>query len=193
MQRHLPTGAALLAKLLPDDCEALVGDLIEEFQNGRSRRWFWRQLAHAVLTQNSTSLAAARRAVLAVVPAPAAVAIMAVIAFEVVVSAALLDRLLTLTSFDGASDLLQSSAAWVPPTVAVLLVAGLLTVLRRADRVVQVVSSGAAAALVGFLTLHAVHPMSPEPFLPSLFIQLSVAAVFVSAVLLRLRPGTDRA
>lgn len=192
MRRHLPTGAQWFATLLPDDCQALVGDLIEEFQRGRSRRWLWRQLVHVALTQHTTPLAAAHRAVRAVLPAPAAAAILAVLAFEVVVSATLLDRLFTLASFDRAADLVQSSAAWVAPTLAVLLVAGLLRVLRDADRVVQIIGCGTVAALVGVLTLQAVHPMSPRPFLPSLFVQLSIAAMFVSAALLRLRSGSDR-
>jgi hypothetical protein len=39
---------ALLNRFLPDN-EPLVGDLLEEFAVGRSRPWFWRQVAHALL------------------------------------------------------------------------------------------------------------------------------------------------
>jgi hypothetical protein len=32
--------------------EAVTGDLIEEFQTGKSRRWFWRETIGAILTAN---------------------------------------------------------------------------------------------------------------------------------------------
>jgi len=41
---------ALLSRFVPDD-EPLAGDLIEEFEIGRSRAWFWRQAFAAILTR----------------------------------------------------------------------------------------------------------------------------------------------
>jgi hypothetical protein len=38
---------ALLQRVVPDN-EALIGDLIEEFEAGRSRAWFWRQTVVAI-------------------------------------------------------------------------------------------------------------------------------------------------
>lgn len=33
----------LLEHLMPGEKDAIAGDLVEEFRNGRSRAWFWRQ------------------------------------------------------------------------------------------------------------------------------------------------------
>jgi hypothetical protein len=38
---------ALLARFVPDQ-EALIGDLVEEFERRRSRAWFWRQAIAAL-------------------------------------------------------------------------------------------------------------------------------------------------
>ena len=48
--RKLPAVAtALLSRIAPQD-ESLLGDLAEEYQAGRSRVWYWRQVLSAVAT-----------------------------------------------------------------------------------------------------------------------------------------------
>jgi len=42
-----PLALTLLEHFVPDD-DPLVGDLIEEFSGGRSRRWFWWQVFAAI-------------------------------------------------------------------------------------------------------------------------------------------------
>jgi hypothetical protein len=36
--------------------ESLAGDLIEQFQNGRSTRWFWQQIVSAILAARMRDL-----------------------------------------------------------------------------------------------------------------------------------------
>jgi hypothetical protein len=38
----------LLEHLVPGEKDAIAGDLVEEFRNGRSRAWFWRQALTAI-------------------------------------------------------------------------------------------------------------------------------------------------
>jgi hypothetical protein len=46
--RQPPRLALVFLSRLAGDREALVGDLLEDFQQGRSRTWFWRQVLSAV-------------------------------------------------------------------------------------------------------------------------------------------------
>jgi hypothetical protein len=52
MKQHRPPRIAtwLLKHLLPgEDSEPLAGDLLEEFEHGRSTGWYWRQAITAVM------------------------------------------------------------------------------------------------------------------------------------------------
>jgi hypothetical protein len=46
-----PKLAMALLKCIADQNDALVGDLEEQFRNGRSRRWFWAQTIAIVVTR----------------------------------------------------------------------------------------------------------------------------------------------
>jgi len=59
--RKPPRLAAWLLKWMGAADDPLAGDLIEEFQNGRSAAWFWRQSLWAIVTGMGRQLRASRR------------------------------------------------------------------------------------------------------------------------------------
>lgn len=52
MRKPPPAATRLLLRVVPHD-ETLVGDLIEEYESGRSRWWYWRQVLAAVVLLSS--------------------------------------------------------------------------------------------------------------------------------------------
>ena len=48
MRKHPALATGLLIRLGPQD-EAFIGDLAEEYERGRSRAWYWRQVLSAVV------------------------------------------------------------------------------------------------------------------------------------------------
>jgi hypothetical protein len=44
-----PRLATALLTLLAPGNEALTGDLLEQFQHGKSRSWFWRQVVSTIV------------------------------------------------------------------------------------------------------------------------------------------------
>lgn len=185
MTRTPPRFALLLGRLMPRECEALVGDLVEAFQEGRSPWWFWRQMLYAIVTRSwRTRTVDCDTA--AFIEQSAALAIVAAVAFEIVVTATLLDRVLALSSFMWAQTLasaIRSNLVWVALLAAPFFLARLLALLAGAQRLVIVVGCGTSAALMAFLTLHAIHPMAPRPFLPFPGAQLGAALVFLCGLL----------
>jgi hypothetical protein len=128
--RRLPRLAiALLERSLVDD-EPLKGDLIEEFNRGRSRWWLWRQVVAAVLARRPpwrTSMPDVARALVAA-------ALLLLIAFEAVFVANVVYRLAfgpPMQDITGYAYLFHRVARDAPPsTIPPLLVAE--TVVRAA-------------------------------------------------------------
>ena len=58
---RLPFLASFLLERLGPADEALVGDLVEEYQTGRSRLWVWYQVVTAILLHTARTLRAHRR------------------------------------------------------------------------------------------------------------------------------------
>jgi hypothetical protein len=56
--RKLPSIATLLLLRLGPQDDSFVGDLVEEYQSGRSRVWYWRQVVTAVVLSSARQLAA---------------------------------------------------------------------------------------------------------------------------------------
>jgi hypothetical protein len=53
-----PVVATWLLKRLARENEALTGDLIEEYRNGRSAAWYWRQVLIAIAVSNTNTIRA---------------------------------------------------------------------------------------------------------------------------------------
>jgi hypothetical protein len=189
--RPPPRIGLLFARLLPDDCEALVGDLVEGYHAGRSRWWFWCQLLGAILTQ----VVARRRAphrVAIFEDVSVRLAILVLLAFEIVVAATRLDQLFARASFAWATQVARQGGTAFLGAVSFAVALAVAALLSRARRLVVVIGCGASAAAIAFITLHVVHPMAPRPFMPSAGAQLGAAAVLVCGLLAGLRLGLRR-
>ena len=95
----------LLERSHPED-EALVGDVLEEVDSGRSRAWAWRQTMHAVVEGRWRSLRRDTHHALQDVLVGGALLLL--LSFGVVVAADLLQRVLPMsnaTSLDGVGGL----------------------------------------------------------------------------------------
>jgi hypothetical protein len=192
--RPLPTVPLLLTRLLPAEYDALVGDVFEEYQAGRSRVWLWRQVLWALLAL-LLFWRLTERGVSTIQDAAVQLAVLVVIAFEVVVAATLLDQAFALASFAWAVHLAgQQGVLWVCAVSfpMALTVARLLPAITRARRAAVALGCGASAVLVAFVTLQLVHPTAPRPFLPSAGAQLLAATVFVCGLVAGLGVGSSR-
>jgi len=58
MRKTPALATALLRRAAPPE-EALAGDVLEEYQSGRSRFWYWRQVVSAILLGTFRQVAAA--------------------------------------------------------------------------------------------------------------------------------------
>ena len=195
MTRPLPYVPLLLTRLLPAECDALVGDMFEEYQAGRSQVWLWRQVLCALLARPPFWRRLTERGVATIQDAAVRLAILVVIAFEVVVAATLLDQAFALASFGWAVHLAgQHGVAWICAVSfpIALTVARLLPTMTRARRVAIAIGCGASAVLVSLVTLQLVHPTAPRPFLPSAGAQLLAATVFVYGLVTGLGVGSSR-
>lgn len=184
MNRHQPPRLALLlTRLLPDDWEAFVGDLVEDYQAGRSPLWFWRQVLAAIGARAVARSKEPLDGFVAVENASASLAMFVVLAFEVVVAATLLDQVFSFASFDWAAN--ANGEGWAVVLLAASFLVAFVAALLLArvgggrGRMIVAIGSGASAALMAFITLHLAHPLAPRPFLPSAPVQLGTAAVFI--------------
>jgi hypothetical protein len=188
MNRHQPPKVALLlTRLLPHDCEALVGDLVEDYQAGRSPLWFWRQVVVAI---GARAIARSREPLggfVTVENASASLAMFVVLAFEVIVAATLLDQIFSFASFEWVAGANSEGLATALLAASFLVAFVAAFVLARVGggggRMVVAIGSAASAILMAFITLHLAHPLPPRPFLPSAPVQLGTATVFMAGLL----------
>ena len=194
MKRHQPPKVALLLmRLLPDECEALVGDLVEDYQAGRSPLWFWRQVVAALGIRAVARSREPLSGFVAVENASTSLAMFVVLAFEVVVAATMLDQVFWFVSFDWVAN--AGGGGWVVELLAASFVVAFVAALLLArvgggrGRMIVATGSGASATLMAFITIHLAHPLAPRPFLPSAVVQLGTAAVFMCGLLAGFRLG----
>ena len=177
--------AVLLARLLPQSDEPLVGDLIEEHVD-RSNGWFWRQVLFAVLLRTVDRVRMPlRHATLEV--ALTSLAMLAVVGFEAVVAASLLDHLFEQFGFAWVTQpslQLRRLASFTAVSFVLALVVGRFAAgVHLRSRLVAVLACSASATLVALLTLYLSSPGPMRLFLPSAARQVAAAMVFVIGLL----------
>jgi len=183
--RQPPRLAGLLTRLLPQTDEPLVGDLIEGHAD-RSNGWFWRQVLFAVLLRTIDRVRVSlRHATLEV--ALTSLAMLAVVGFETVVAATLLDHLfeqLGVAWVTHPSLQLRRLASFTALSFVLALVVGRLAACAHLrSRLVVILACGASATLMTFLTLYLSSPGPMRLFLPSAARQVAAAMVFVIGLL----------
>jgi hypothetical protein len=194
--RQPPRLGVLLTKLLPQSDEPLVGDLIEGHVD-RSNGWFWRQVLFAVLLRTIDRVRIPfRHATLEV--ALTSMAMLAVVGFEAVVAASLLDHLFEQLGFawvTQSSLQLRRFASFTALSFVLALVVGWLAAgVHRRSRLVVVLACSASATLMALLTLYLSSPGPMRPFLPSAVRQVAAAMVFIIGLLagFKLPPVRER-
>lgn len=194
--RQPPRLAVLLAKLLPQSDEPLVGDLIEG-HGDRSNTWFWRQVLFVILLRTIDRVRIPLRHATFEV-ALTSMAMLAVVGFEAVVAASLVDHLFEQLGFAWVT---QSSlqtrrlASFTTLSFVLALVVGRLAAgIHRRSRLAVVLACGASATLMALLTLYLSSPGPMRPFLPSAPRQVAAAMVFIIGLLagFKLQPVRER-
>ena len=175
---------AVLHQLLGDN-EPLLGDLLEDCPH-RSRSWFWRQVAFAVLARTITSVSATVREPQRLGGALTSVAIFIVLSFQVAVAGSLLDDLIQ--RLDRAQVTRIHHPEWLMFVVLSSLPAGwiigrAMSRLHRRSRVATVLVCGASAAVVASVTLSVSSSPSTGLVFPSAALQTAAAMVFLLALL----------
>ena len=174
-----------LTTLLPQNCEALIGDLFEEYHAGRSSLWLCRQVVWAGLTRRSFSPTTRPGWTVASAQALSVdLAMWLLLAFEVVVAATLLDVLYRSLGGSWAATMtpqlpLTAAAAGL---VMVCGAAGLLRACSGRGRLVSALCYSFGAMAAAWLTLLAAQPHQPRGFLPSSPMQLGTALVCVASL-----------
>jgi hypothetical protein len=168
---------ALVNRLLADN-DPLAGDLIEECAH-RSRTWFWRQLAFAILARAAIGTTAALRDPARLVAPLASLAMFVVLCFEVAVAGSLLGSVLPGSGPAGREWLILAILLSLPVGWATGKV---MRSLRAHSRVAAIVVCGVSAAVVG-LAIHSALSARTAVFFPAVGVQAIAAAVFVSGLL----------
>jgi hypothetical protein len=174
---------ALLARCVPDN-EPLTGDLLEEWRE-RSDAWFWRQVLLAVLARAILSIRTNPRTTTEAVLLAAAM--LALLGFQAVVVASLMNHLLVL-----------NGTAWIPRTgryqewqlystvpsfVVAMLTGRVIGRVHRDHRVAAALGWSASATAAAFMNLYLFVPdVLLQPFVPDVALQTAVAMVFISGL-----------
>lgn len=164
--------------------EPLAGDLLEAARD-RGRIWLWRQVLLAVLARPVAAWRADRSTTTAT--ALVAVSLLAVIGFQAVVAASLVNHLLTLDdpSWLATRGHYQSLQPWfVLLSFAGAAIAGrAIGRIHGAHRVAAVLAFGACAIAWAFLNLLLFVPNAPlEPLLSRPALQTAVTMLFVGGL-----------
>jgi hypothetical protein len=174
---------ALLERCIPDN-EPLAGDLIEAARD-RGRAWFWRQVLLAIVARPVSAWRADRSTT--TVTALVTVSLLAVIGFQTVVAASLVNQLLILNdpswlAMRGRYHSLQPWFALGVFAAAVLAGRG-IGLVHRPHRVAAVLAFGACT--IAWTSLHLlffVPNVAQEPLLPRPALQTAMAMVFVAGL-----------
>ena len=176
MSRTPPRLLKWMSALLSDDSEALVGDLFEGYQSGRSDVWLWRQMTWAIVTRELARARRRRRTNATTHASVTDVAIVVVVAFEAVVAATLLDLVHGVLASVWTATI--DPLLVIVGAVALAIVgraAGVLRARRRHGRLGTAMCYGVGTTALAWLTLLAVQPEAPRGFLPSPPIQIGMA------------------
>jgi hypothetical protein len=176
MSRTPPRLLKWMSALLSDDSEALVGDLFEGYQSGRSDVWLWRQMTWAIVTRGLARERRRQRADATTHASVTDVAIVAVVAFEAVVAATLLDLVHGVLASVWTATI--DPLLVIVGAVALAIVgstAGILRARRRHGRLGTAMCYGVGMTALAWLTLIAMQPEAPRGFLPSPPIQIGMA------------------
>jgi hypothetical protein len=173
---------ALLEQLLPGN-DPLAGDLLEEWRE-RSDAWLWRQLLFAVLTRTIVHVRTKPR--VTIESALIATALLAVLGFQSLVAASLVNRLLVLSD---SAWMLQSGRfqSWqiyfaIPTFVAAVLAGRAIGRLSH-HRVAAALACSVSATAVTYLNLYLFVPdVLLKPLVPDPAIQTAVGMVFIAGL-----------
>jgi hypothetical protein len=174
---------ALLDHCIPGN-DPLTGDLIETAHH-RGDAWFWRQVLLAILTRPLSAWRADRGSTTAT--ALVALSLLAVIGFQAVVAASLVNQLLILNdpSWLASRGHYQSLQPWFAfgSVIAAALAGRAIGAIHRMHRVSAVLAFGACATLLAVLHLLLFIPNAPlEPLLPQPAVQTAVTMLFVGGL-----------
>lgn len=185
-KRRPPALARTLLEWVDPANHALQGDLLEEFAAGRSRLWYWRQVAAAA------GVAAARpvraHGLSGLEPAMLGLIMFFLLAFYVVFVVNVTDWLLRFEGVDLLSRVPRLIARW--PLTTALLAFGAGALLGRAigaggdrHRVARIVAFGGTTMLCAVAGLQAVTAAAPSVFLPDVYQQVGTTAAFIAGVI----------
>jgi hypothetical protein len=172
----------LLERLVPDN-EPLTGDLREESRE-RPATWLWRQVLFAVLGHAIVRVRTSPR--MTTEGILIATALLALLGFQAVVGATLMNHLLVLS--DPAWSHTGQYQAWqryaIIPSLAVAVLTGrVIGRLHRTHRVAAVLALSMSATIAASLNLMLFVPnVFLQPFLPQAGVQTLVATVFIAAL-----------
>jgi hypothetical protein len=172
----------LLEWFVPDN-EPLIGDLLEQCHD-RSAAWLWRQVLFAVLGQAIVRVRTSPR--MTTEGLLVATALLALLGFQAVVGATLMNHLLVLS--DPAWGQTGQYQAWqryvIVPSLAVAVLTGrVIGRLHRAHRVAAVLALSVSATIAASLNLMLFVPnVFLRPFLPQVGLQTLMATVFIAAL-----------
>jgi hypothetical protein len=172
----------LLERLVPDN-EPLTGDLREESRD-RSATWLWRQVLFAVLGHVMVRVRTSPR--MTTEGVLVATALLALLGFQAVVGATLMNHLLVLS--DPAWGQTGQYQPWqryvIVPSLAVAVLAGrVIGRLHRTHRVAAALALSMSATIAASLNLMLFVPnVFLQPFLPQAGVQTLVATVFIAAL-----------
>ena len=174
---------ALLECCVPDN-EPLTGDLIEAARD-RGRAWFWRQVLLAIVARPVSAWRADRSATTATVLVTAS--LLAVIGFQAVVAASLVNQLLILNdpSWLATRGRYHSLQPWfaLGSFAAAALAGRAISRVHRAHRVAAVLAFSTCATAWAFLHLRFFVPDAAlEPLLSRPALQTAVTMVFVAGL-----------
>jgi hypothetical protein len=172
----------LLERFVPDN-EPLAGDLVEAWR-GRSDAWFWRQVLLAVFMRTIVHVRTCPRTTAERLLV--ATALLALIGFQAVVVASLMNHLVVLTGSAGTLATGRYQAwqgyAAAPSFVLAFLIGGILARLHD-HRVMAVFVASAGATAAAFVNLYLFVPDAlRQPFAPDAAQQIAMAAVFVGGL-----------
>ena len=180
--RRPPRLASLLLEQFAPGNEALHGDLDEEFSDGRSSTWYWRQVIATIARQGP--LAVRARGLVAAENFVTGIITLVMIGFYAVFVVNVTDWLLRFEGLPVFSRLPNALGAVNGGAFAVTFVLGLaagrwIAKGHRAHRVVAIVTFGGATMLCATAALKAVSIADSPVFLGGFLSQLGITAAFV--------------